>query len=139
MSLVLADCQTSSTDAPSEAAEVPGTIELNQGAPSDAPIGGGGTGTVFALGKIYRFAIGGEGVNGDAVAILQTTGEVHRLHDISGFPGRYRRAPAGSISGGQGEGLWLQNDRATVIHLLAPPGGRMPDIGNDAVLIVMQQ
>jgi hypothetical protein len=132
----IAACQGSSTDTPPSGAELPGTVELNQGPPNDVAMGGGGAGTLFAFGKLYRFAIGGEGVNGDAIAILQTTGEAYRLHDISGFAGRYRRAPAGVNGGGtQAAGLWLQNEHATLIHLLPPLGGRMPAIGDDAVLI----
>ncbi len=139
VSLVLAACQADSTGAASSVKEVSGAVELNQGPPSDALVGGGGTGTVFAFGKLHHFAIGGDGIYGDSVAILQTTGEVYRLHDISAFPGRYRRAPAGSVGGtGQATGLWLQNERATLIHLLPPPGGRMPNIGDDAVLIVLE-
>ena len=111
-------CRVQSGPAQSDLAEAPGTVELNQAPPNDVPFGGGGTGTVFFHGKIYRFAIGGMGVDGSAVAIIQTSGEVYRLADIAQFPGTYRRAPSGSIAPGQpGGGLWLQNEHAVTMHL----------------------
>jgi hypothetical protein len=135
---ILAAC--SPAPAQSDLAEAPGTVELNQAPPNDVPFGGGGTGTVFFHGKLYRFAIGGMGVDGSAVAIIQTSGEVYRLGDIAQFPGTYRRAPSGSIAPGQpGGGLWLQNERAVTMHLRTPPGGRMPDIGTDGVRVVLDQ
>jgi hypothetical protein len=135
---MLAACSTG--PAQSDLAEAPGTVELNQAPPNDVPFGGGGTGTVFFHGKLYRFAIGGMGVDGSALAIIQTSGEVYRLGDIAQFPGTYRRAPSGSIAPGQpGGGLWLQNERAVTMHLRTPSGGRMPDIGTDGVRIVLDQ
>jgi hypothetical protein len=80
------------------------------------------------------------GIDGSAVAIIQNPGEVYRLKDIAQFPGTYRRAPSASvISGRPGGGLWLRNERATIIHLRVPPGGRIPDIGSDAVRVVLDQ
>ena len=98
-------------------------------------------GTVDVGGKVYHFAIGGVGVDGAAVSVIQTVGEAYRLNgSISGFPGTYRRAPSGSVIPGKPSGgLWLQNEHGTLIHLLVPPGGRMPSIGDDGVLIVLQQ
>jgi hypothetical protein len=140
LSLALVAC--GGTVAPTDFGELPGTIELNQGeATNDVPLGGAGTGTVDVAGRVYHFAIGGKGVDGAAVSVIQTVGEAYRLKgSISGFPGTYRRAPSGSvIPGTPGGGLWLQNERGTLIHLRVPPGGRMPNIGDDGVLIVMQQ
>jgi hypothetical protein len=142
LSLTLVACGTGGTVAPADFGELPGTIELNQGqATNDVPLGGAGSGTVDVGGKVYHFAIGGEGVDGAAVSVIQTVGEAYRLRgSISGFPGTYRRAPSASVVPGKpGGGLWLQNERGTLIHLLVPSGGRMPNIGDDGVLIVMQQ
>lgn len=143
LSLALVACGgTGGTVAPTDFGELPGTIELNQGeATNDVPLGGAGTGTVDVAGRVYHFAIGGKGVDGAAVSVIQTVGEAYRLKgSISGFPGTYRLAPSGSvIPGTPGGGLWLQNERGTLIHLRVPPGGRMPNIGDDGVLIVMQQ
>lgn len=139
LSVALVAC---GTVAPADFGELPGTIELNQGqATNDVPLGGAGTGTVDVAGNVYHFAIGGVGVEGAAVSVIQTVGEAYRLSgSISGFPGTYRRAPSGSIIPGKpGGGMWLQNERGTLIHLLVPSGGRMPDIGDDGVLIVVQQ
>jgi hypothetical protein len=138
LSSILAACSAGPVQ--SDLVEAPGTVELNQAPPTDVPFGGGGTGTVFFHGKIYRFAIGGIGVDGSAVAIIQTSGEVYRLADIGQFPGTWRRAPSGSIASGQpGGGLWLQNEHAVTMHLRTPPGGRMPDIGSDGVRVVLDQ
>jgi hypothetical protein len=142
LSLALVACGTGGTVAPTDFGELSGTIELNQGqATNDVPLGGAGTGTVDVAGKVYHFAIGGVGVEGAAVSVIQTVGEAYRLNgSISGFPGTYRRAPSASVIAGKpGGGLWLQNERGTLIHLLVPPGGRMPNIGDDGVLIVLQQ
>jgi hypothetical protein len=99
-------------------------------------MGGGGSGTVFFRGKLYRFAIGGIGVDGSAVAIVRTSGEVYRLEDIMRLPGTYRRTPA---PGQASNGLWLQNEHATLMHLNVPPGGRMPDIGDDSLRLVLDE
>jgi hypothetical protein len=142
LSLALVACGTGGTVAPTDFGELPGTIELNQGqVTNDVPLGGAGTGTVDVAGKVYHFAIGGVGVDGAALSVIQTVGEAYRLRgSISGFPGTYRRAPSGSVIPGKPSGgLWLQNERGTLIHLLVPPGGRMPNIGDDGVLIVLQQ
>jgi hypothetical protein len=142
LSLGLVACGTGGTAVPADFGELAGTVELNQGqATNDTPLGGAGTGTVDVGGKVYHFAIGGVGVDGAAVSVIQTVGEAYRLNgSISGFPGTYRRAPSGSVIPGKpGGGLWLQNEHGTLIHLLVPPGGRMPSIGDDGVLIVLQQ
>jgi hypothetical protein len=134
---ILAACSAGPVQ--TDLAEAPGTVELNQAPPNDVPLGGGGTGTVFFHGKIYHFAIGGVGVDGSAVAIIQTRGEVYQLQDIGQFPGTWRRAPSGSIAGRPGDGLWLQNEHAVTMHLTAPAGGRIPNIGSDAVRVVLDQ
>jgi hypothetical protein len=123
-----------------DVAELPGTVELNQAPPNDIPAGGGGTGTIFFDGKVLPFAIGGLGVLGSAVAIIRTSGEVYRLQDIARFPGTYRKAPnASAYPAAPRGGLWLQNEHATIMHLGDPPQGRMPDIGGDALRVVLDQ
>ena len=140
LSLLLAARGNGAAPAQSNVARVPGTVELNKALPNDVPPGGGGTGTVFFHGTLYHFAIGGLGVEGSAVAIMQTSGEVYRLEDISRFAGTYRRAPGASPIPGQADGgLWLQNEYATIVHLQVPPQGRMPDLGGDALRIVLDQ
>jgi hypothetical protein len=114
-------------------------VELNQSPPNDVPLGGGGTGTVFFNNTLYHFAISGLGINGSAVAIIQTSGEAYQLSDIGRFSGTYRRAPAAVMPGQPAGGLWLENERATVLHLRAPPQGRLPDLGNDALRVVLDQ
>jgi hypothetical protein len=139
LSLILVACGSGALPARSDVAEVPGAIALNNGPINDLPSAGGGTGTVYLRGKTYSFAIGGDGVNGSAVAIIETSGEVYHLDDIAQIAGVYRRATsASSIAGASSGGLWLQNEHGTTIHLRTPPGGRMPDIGHDAVSIVLE-
>jgi hypothetical protein len=119
---------------------VPGAIELNNGPTSGVPLGGAGTGSVYFHDKAYRFEIGGEGVDGSAVAIIQTSGEAYHLDDIARFAGTYRRTTSAPVTaGGQSGGLWLQNQNGIIIHLRPPTGGRMPDIGDDALSIVLEQ
>jgi hypothetical protein len=133
IAFILAGCTPAAQPQPAEA---PGTVELNQGPPNDVLLGGGGTGTVDFRGTIYHFAIGGLGVQGSAVAVLRTTGEVYRLQDIARFAGTYRRTSDTPVIKGQSAGgLWLENEHATIMHLGVPPGGRMPDIGNDALRV----
>jgi hypothetical protein len=112
---------------------VSGAIELNQ-TPLAADPGGGGTGTVVFQGRPRRFTIAGLGVGGDAIAILQTSGEAFYLDDLANLPGTYRQTAA--LAAGPGaDGLWLRNSHGVVLHLRPPPGGRMPSLGNDAVRI----
>ena len=108
-----------------------GTVELNQGPPNDAALGGAGNGTVFFDGQSYRFVIGGLGVEGSGIALLQTTGQVYQLSNISGFVGTYRKVPGNA----PGPDLWLRNERGTLMRIAVPPEGRIPDIGSDAVRI----
>jgi hypothetical protein len=135
---LLAGCGTGAAPAISAATQAPGTIDLNQTPSGDAPLGGGGSGTVAFNGKVYHFAIGGLGVDGSAVAILATTGEVYRLGDIAQFPGTYRQASAGAPRPSQdSSGLWIQNEHGVTIHLRAPPQGQVPALHDDAVRVVM--
>jgi hypothetical protein len=121
-------------------AEIPGRVELNQTPYNDVPLGGGGTGTVDFHGTVYHFTIGGLGVDAGAVAVLQTLGEVYQLHDIASFPGIYRRTPDATAMAGQpSNGLWVQNQHAVIMHLVAPPQGHMPDIGTDALRVDLNQ
>lgn len=138
LTLTLTACATGGAQPQIE--EVSGTVELNQTPINDVLVGGSGTGTVDFHGTIYHFAIGGLGVQGSAVAVIQTSGEVYRLSDIASFPGTYRRtSDTASVSGRPSGGLWLQNEHATMIHLAVPPGGQIPDIGSDAVRVVVDQ
>ena len=134
--VVIAGC--SPGPAPEPVAETPGAVLLNQAPYNDVLPGGGGTGTVDFHGRIRHFAIGGLGVAGSAIAIIQTSGEVYRLNSVAAFGGTYRRAASMPVIRGQASGgLWLQNENGAIVHLADPPGGRMPDIGSDAVSIVL--
>ena len=136
--MLLTSCGPGAAPAQPAVAQASGTVELNQAQPNDVPLGGGGTGTLSFNGTVYRLAISGLGVEGSAVAIVQTSGAVHGLQNIARFPGTYRRTQAAGFAGQTG-GLWLQNEYSTVMHLNAPPQGRLPDIGGDAVRVVLDQ
>ena len=129
--LLTAACTSATAPVRTDIAERQGTIELNQGPPNDVALGGGGNGTVFFNGQTYVFVIGGLGVEGSGIALLQTTGQVYQLHNISDFPGTYRKTP----STAPGADLWLRNERGMLMRIAAPPEGRIPDIGSDAVRI----
>jgi hypothetical protein len=137
---VLAACGTGTAPASPPATQPAGTVELNQAPPSDALIGGGGSGTVSFNGKVYGFAIGGVGVDGSAVALLATTGQAYRLSDIALFAGTYRQlsdaVPRPSQDTG---GLWIQNEHGVVIHLRSPPQGHIPALRGDALRVVLDQ
>jgi len=135
----LAACMTTAQTRP-DTSEAPGTVELNQAPSNDIPPGGGGSGSVFFRGKLYHFAIGGLGVDGSAVAIIQTTGRVYRMQGIAMFPGTYRQAPRNiELPAQTGAGVWLTNEHGVLIHLSAPPQGKMPDIDGDGVRVVIDQ
>ena len=136
LTLLAGACSQGTALPPSATSAAAGTLELNQGPPKDALRGGSGVGTVAFQGRLVPFTIGGLGVDGAAIAILQTSGEVPNLQDLASFPGTYHRAPGNQQSA---DGLWLQNERGTIVHLRAPPQGRIPDIGTDAVRIVLTQ
>jgi len=86
----LAGCATSPPVAKREPPN--GTVELNQANTSET-MGGGGKGRVYYGGQAYRFTIGGLGVDGSAIAVIATTGEVYRLAS------RYLSAPDRSPAG----------------------------------------
>ena len=120
--------------------QAPGTVEWNPATENEAQYGGGGAGTVFFDGQLYHFGIGGLGVDGSAVAIIQTTGQAYRLDNMAQFPGTYRQAsPDASLPTSDPTGLWLRNQQGVLIHLNVPPQGRMPALGADAVRILLDQ
>lgn len=135
---VLAACGTGTVPTPSGGLQAPGAIELNQTSSGDALVGGGGKGTVSLNGNVYRFAIGGLGVDGSAVAIVATTGEAYQLRDVAQFPGTYRKLNVGASRPSQdSSGLWIQNEHGVIIHLRSPPQGQLPALHGDAVCVVL--
>ncbi len=138
LALALAACATGTVPAPAGLGETPGTVELNQAPSNDVPLGGGGRGTVFFQGNLYPFHIGGLGVDGAAIAVLQTTGQVYQMGTVARFAGTYRRVPAGAqLPADAGAGLWLRNEYGTLLRIDAPAQGRLPALSNDALRVVM--
>ena len=136
---VLAACQINTNPASSGGIQAPGTIDLNQQTSTDdALFGGGGNGTISFNGTVYRFAIGGLGTDGSAVAILATTGEVYQLGSIGQFAGTYRQASDGAPRPSQDSlGLWIQNEHGVLMHIRPPPQGRIPALRGDGLRVVL--
>jgi hypothetical protein len=139
MLMALAGCQTNTIPASSGGIQAPGTIELNQQTSTDdALFGGGGNGTISFNGTVYRFAIGGLGTDGSAVAILATTGEVYQLGSIGQFAGTYRQASDSAPRPSQdSSGLWIQNEHGVLMHIRPPPQGRIPVLRGDGLRVVL--
>jgi len=136
---VLAACQTNTNPASSGGIQAPGTITLNQQTSTDdALFGGGGNGTISFNGTIYRFAIGGLGTDGSAVAILATTGEAFQLGSIGQFAGTYRQVSDSAPRPSQdSSGLWIQNEHGVLMHIRPPPQGRIPALRGDGLRVVL--
>jgi len=115
-----------------------GTVELNQATTSDT-MGGGGKGRVYYGGQTYRFTVGGLGVDGSAIAVIATFGEVYRLGDIAQLPGTYRRLTDPPPVADKIAGLWLRNENGTVLYLRDPPNVRLPLPSGDGLRIVLDR
>ncbi len=101
--------------------------------------GGGGSGTLFYRGQEYPFTVGGVGIGGIGASVLQASGEVYKLADISEFPGTYAQGRYGFVLGNMSGGdLWLQNEAGVIMHLKAKREGLMLSLGGDAVEISMK-
>jgi hypothetical protein len=115
-----------------------GTIEMNTLA-DVAGKGGGGSGTLYFRGATYRLSIGGLGVRGDQLALLQATGQVSEVDDVSRIAGRYAQALAKISAGGDSSReVWLQNQNGVLLHLTVPRGSRMPPLYGDAIEIRLE-
>jgi hypothetical protein len=90
---------------------------------------------VFFGGRTHHFTIAGLGTEGDAIAVLQTRGEAYHLDSFARFPGTYRQVPPDAVPAQNTGGLWLENAQGVVLHVQPPAGGRIPPLGEDAVLI----
>jgi hypothetical protein len=132
----LAGCATSPPVAKREPPN--GTVELNQANTSET-MGGGGKGRVYYGGQAYRLTIGGLGVDGSAIAVIATTGEVYRLGDIAQLPGTYRRLTDPPPVADKIGGLWLRNEAGTVLYLRDPPNVRLPLPSGDGLRIVLDR
>ena len=139
LAVALAPLAGCATRPPAPKGEPPnGTVELNQATTYDT-MGGGGKGQVFFGGQAYRFTIGGLGVDGSAIAVIASSGEVYRLGDIAQFPGTYRRMTDPQPVADKVGGLWLRNETGTVLYLRDPPNVRLPLPSGDGVRIVLDR
>jgi hypothetical protein len=69
-----------------------GTVEMNQVQAAFIGSGGGGSGTLYFRGQKYPFAVGGLGIGGIGASMINATGEVYGLTDVTAFPGPMPRA-----------------------------------------------
>jgi hypothetical protein len=115
-----------------------GTVELNPATTSDT-MGGGGKGRVYFGGQAYRFTVGGLGIDGSAIAVIETSGEVYRLGNATQLPGTYRRLTDPPPVADKIGGLWLRNEAGTVLYLRDPPNVRLPLPSGDGLRIVLDR
>lgn len=139
---LLASCSGSGKLGPEAVAGLTpdGTVEMQQVQAAFIGSAGGGTGTLWYGGGVYRFDVGGLGVGGIGASTIEAAGEVYKLHRVVDFPGAYGQArygfAVGTTSGGD---LWMQNEAGVIMHLKAKRTGLMLSLGGDAVVISMAQ
>ena len=116
------------------------TVEMNQVQAAFIGSAGGGSGTLFYGGGVYRFNVGGLGVGGIGASTIDAVGEVYKLRRLADFPGAYAQARYGfAVGTASGGDLWMQNEAGVVMHLKAKRTGLMLSLGGDAVVISMAQ
>jgi len=141
-SLCLAACSGSVKVGPEAVAGLTpdGTVEMNQVQAAFIGSAGGGSGTLFYGGGVYRFNVGGLGVGGIGASTIDAVGEVYKLRRLADFPGAYAQARYGfAVGTASGGDLWMQNEAGVVMHLKAKRTGLMLSLGGDAVVISMAQ
>jgi hypothetical protein len=141
-SLYLAACSTSVKVGPEAVAGLTpdGTVDMNQVQAAFIGSAGGGTGTLFYRGGMYRFNVGGLGIGGIGASTIDAEGEVYKLRSLAEFPGAYAQGRYGFALGRDSGGdLWLQNEAGVIMHLKAKRTGLMLSLGGDAVVISMAQ
>jgi len=141
-SLCLAACSGSVKVGPEAVAGLTpdGTVEMNQVQAAFIGSAGGGSGTLFFGGGVYRFNVGGLGVGGIGASTIDAVGEVYKLRRLADFPGAYAQARYGfAVGTASGGDLWMQNEAGVVMHLKAKRTGLMLSLGGDAVVISMAQ
>ena len=139
-SLCLAACSGSVKVGPEAVAGLTpdGTVEMNQVQAAFIGSAGGGSGTLFYGGGVYRFNVGGLGVGGIGASTIDAVGEVYKLRRLADFPGAYAQARYGfAVGTASGGDLWMQNEAGVVMHLKAKRTGLMLSLGGDAMLVSM--
>jgi hypothetical protein len=140
--LSLAACSTSVKVGPEAVAGLTpdGTVDMNQVQAAFIGSAGGGSGTLFYRGGMYRFTVAGLGIGGIGASTIDAEGEVYKLRSLAEFPGAYAQGRYGFALGRQSGGdLWLQNEAGVIMHLKAKRTGLMLSLGGDAVVISMSQ
>jgi len=102
---------------------------------------GGGKGTLEYQGRTYPFQVLGTVAGpGGGVEKITASGPVYKLASVSDFLGRYTQSTgkAGFSSSGSSD-LWLENNAGAIIHLQVTSSGAMLTLGEDEILIRMEQ
>lgn len=73
-----------------------------------------GSGVLDYQGSRYALVVRGLGAEGIEVSKIEASGEVYGLARLQDFPGTYVRAAQNTVGG-----LWLENEKGTVIRLQA--------------------
>lgn len=118
-----------------------GTVTLEQIEVSFIASAKTGGGVLTFQGKEYPFKVGGLGVGGIGVAKIDATGEVYRLKNVADFQGTYGGLRAGITVGkdmAQG-GLWMENTKGVVMHLIPKRKGLALSLGADGILIELEK
>jgi hypothetical protein len=100
-----------------------------------------GVGELTFQGKKYPFKIGGLGVGGIGVTKINATGEVYRLKNVADFQGVYGGLRAGITVGDKGltGGIWVENTKGVVMHLVPKRKGLALSLGADGIVIELEK
>src|SRR5215471_1954262 len=102
---------------------------------------GGGSGTLQYQGRTYPFKVLGTVAGpGGGVEKITASGPVYKLASVAEYPGRDTQSTgkAGFSSSGSSD-LWLENSAGVILHLQGTSSGAMLTLGNDEILIRMNQ
>jgi hypothetical protein len=98
--------------------------------------GAAGGGTLYYRGRSYPFKLGGLGIGGFGVSVLDASGSVFNLRRLEDFNGVYGQARTGWAVGEHGKGkMWLQNANGVYLHLQAKRRGLSLSLGADGMLV----
>jgi hypothetical protein len=118
-----------------------GTVTLEQVEVSFIGSAKAGGGALTYKGKSYPFRLGGLGIGGFGVSKISATGNVYRLKDASDFEGIFGGLRAGIVVVDKGlkGGLWLENRKGVVMHLVPKREGLALSMGADGVVIEFEK
>jgi hypothetical protein len=135
--LSLAGCETAPTDIPTAKSilglKPSGKVTMTEVFVSASGVG---SGTLTFKGKAYPFTLVGELIGPGALSMLQASGYVYNLNDLSKFSGAYiqgtgRLAVSTSATGE----LWFRNNNGVVMRLTGAQAGITLSTGRYEVFV----